>query len=163
MKKLIAILLAVFTLFGIAACGSDNNASTPAVTAQGDAQQILDDFYAKAKTDSDALTLASDLAAAEYLPFDCDAESVEPGWLMGFSADEMTGFEEGARFSPIIGTIPFLGYVFTLEDNADVDTFMQLLKDQANPRWNICTKAEEVVVANVGNTVLLVMSPLSFE
>lgn len=163
MKKLIAILLAVFTLFGIAACGSERNASTPAVTAQGDAQQILDDFYAKAKTDSDALTLASDLAAAEYLPFDCDAEPVEPGWLMGFSADEITGFAEGAQFSPIIGTIPFLGYVFTLEDNANVDTFMQLLKDHANPRWNICTEAEEVVVANVGNTVLFVMSPLSFE
>jgi len=38
-----------------------------------------------------------------------------------------------------------------------------LLKDNANPRWNICTEAEETVVGSVDNKVFFVMCPKSFE
>ena len=168
MKKLIAILLAALMLFSMTACGStsesaDSSETVEKVTAQGDAQLILDDFYAKMETEQTALDLATELATADYLPFEGAAMEVEPGWLMGFSAEEITGFAEGAMFAPMIGTIPFIGYVFTMDADADVDAFMQTLKDNADPRWNICTEAEEVVVANVGNTVLFVMAPLSFD
>ena len=168
MKKLIAILLAALMLFSVTACGSASESADSAdtiekVTAQGDAQLILDDFYEKMDTEWTALSLAEALASADYLPFEGAAAAVEPGWLMGFSADEITGFQEGAMFAPMIGTIPFIGYVFTLEEGADVDAFMQTLKDNADPRWNICTEAEEVVTAHVGNTVLFVMAPLSFD
>ncbi len=159
MKKLIAILLAALMLFSMTACGSTEEA--PRVTAEGDAQLILDDFYEK--SGQTAQELAEELAAADYLPFEGVAAPVEPGWLMGFSAEEITGFSEGAMFAPMIGTIPFIGYVFTLDADADVEAFMQTLQDSADPRWNICTEAEEVIVANVGNTVLFVMAPLSFD
>ena len=163
MKKLIAILLAALMLFSVTACSStaESEDSIDRVTAEGDTQLILDDFYEK--SEQAPLALAEELAAADYLPFEGVAMAVEPGWLMGFSTDEITGFAEGAMFAPMIGTIPFVGYVFTLDADADVDAFMQTLKDNADPRWNICTEAEEVVVANVGNTVLFVMAPLSFD
>ena len=32
---------------------------------------------------------------------------------------EIKGFEEGSTFAPMIGTIPFIGYVFTLPADAD--------------------------------------------
>ena len=66
-------------------------------------------------------------------------------------------------FSPMIGTIPFVGYVFVLEEGADVDAFMTTLKDNGDLRWNICTEAEEMVVDHVENRVFFVMSPKSFE
>ena len=66
-------------------------------------------------------------------------------------------------FGPAIGTIPFVGYVFVLEDGADVEGFKTTLKDNANLRWNICTMAEEMVCESEGNTVFFLMCPTSFE
>lgn len=66
-------------------------------------------------------------------------------------------------FGPIISTIPFVGYIFTLAEDADVDAFVTLLKDNANLRWNICTEADELTVEKSGNTVFFLMSPLSLE
>ena len=63
----------------------------------------------------------------------------------------------------MIGTIPFMGYIFQLADGADVAAFMKTLKDNANLRWNICTSADEMVCDNVGNTVFFLMCPTSFE
>ena len=88
---------------------------------------------------------------------------VEPGLLSGFDNYEVTGFQEGAVFMPMIGSIAFVGYVFTLEDGADVNAFMENLKANCNPRWNICVEAEETRVASVGNKVFFVMSPMTLE
>ena len=84
------------------------------------------------------------------------------GFLMGFSAD-ITGFEEAVSFMPVIGTIPFMGYVFTLAEDADVETFISTLETNADPRWNICTEAEETVIEAVGNKVFFLMCPKSLE
>ena len=66
-------------------------------------------------------------------------------------------------FAPMIGTIPFVGYVFTLDEGADVDAFMQVLSDNADPRWNICTEAEETVIESADSMVFFVMCPAQFE
>ena len=88
---------------------------------------------------------------------------VEQGLLMGFGNAEINGFEEGVMFAPNIGTIPFIGYVFTLADWTDVETFVKTLQDNADLRWNICVEAEEMVVDSVGNKVFFVMCPSQFE
>ena len=85
------------------------------------------------------------------------AMEMEEGYLAGFDNTEITGFEECAMFSPMIGTIPFVGYIFTLEDGTDADAFIKMLEESANLRWNICTKAEEMVAGKVGNKVFFVM------
>jgi len=66
-------------------------------------------------------------------------------------------------FAPMMGTIPFVGYVFTLDEGADVEAFMKMLEDNANLRWNVCTEAEEMTVENEGNVVFFLMSPKAFE
>jgi hypothetical protein len=88
---------------------------------------------------------------------------VEPGLLNGFDNAEITGFEDGVLFAPMIGSIPFVGYVFTLADDADVDAFETTLKDNANLAWNICTEADEMVVDHVGSEVFFVMCPASLD
>lgn len=87
---------------------------------------------------------------------------VEEGLLNGFGNTEVTGFSEGVMFAPMIGSIPFVGYVFTLEEGADAETFMQSLKDSADLNWNICTAADEMTVEQSGNKVFFLMSPLNF-
>ena len=88
---------------------------------------------------------------------------VEPGLLTGFGNEEIKGFKEGTMFSPIIGSIPFVGYIFRVDDGTDVNDFMKELKENANLRWNICTEADQMLVTNVDRTVLFAMYSTSEE
>ena len=61
---------------------------------------------------------------------------------------------------PMIGTIPFVAYIFEVDEP---DSFMKLLDKEKNTAWNICTQADEVVMGNEGNHVFFVMCPDSSE
>ncbi len=133
-------------------------------TSQTVGNTLLADFKAKAGSHSSAVSLAEALAANPSISnIGCGAMPVEPGFLTGFDNAEIKGFKEGAMFAPMIGTIPFVGYVFTLEDGTNASDFISTLKSSANLRWNICTSADEMVAGSSGNKVFFVMSPKSFE
>lgn len=84
---------------------------------------------------------------------------VEEGYLNGFD-DEIHGFTTGMQFGPMIGTIPFIGYVFETEDaQALADT----LDSHAMLNWNICTSADEKHCEIIDDKyVVFVMTPASF-
>jgi hypothetical protein len=124
---------------------------------------ILADFKAKAASMSGALSIAEALSTNSVVPYSLAAMEIEPGLLQGFDNAEIKGFKEGAVFMPMIGTHPFIGYVFVLENGADTQSFISNLKSNANLRWNICTTADEMVAGSVGNKVFFVMCPSSFE
>lgn len=176
MKKGIALLLTMVMTFSLAACGGNSageNKDDPAkgglagFTAVEDetaGKILLDDFAARMEENDSqtALELAQGLMSNENIQFMGDAMAVEPGFLPGFKAD-ITGFKEAATFAPMISTIPFVGYVFVLEEGQDVKSFATTLKENADPAWNICTEAEQTVIDYYGNTVFFVMCPKSFE
>ncbi len=99
----------------------------------------------------------------EDLPFAAGVVPVEEGYLSGFDNHSVEGFSEAYMFAPMIGSIPFVGYVFDLSYDVDVDDFMDELEYNANLRWNICVEADELVVDNVGDKVFFVMCPSSFD
>ena len=116
-----------------------------------------------ANENATALEIADAVLTNEKIAFAGATMEVEPGLLNGFGNAEITGFSEGAMFGPMIGTIPFIGYIFTLEDGTDVETFMNDLKTNGDLRWNICTEADEMVVESAGNKVFFVMCPSSMQ
>lgn len=113
--------------------------------------------------DITAQEMADAILANPMIQFSGASMEVAEGLLSGFGNTEITGFNKGVMFAPMIGSIPFVGYVFELEDGADVDAFMQLLRDNADPRWNICVEAEETVVESADNMVFFLMCPAQFE
>lgn len=135
--------------------------------ASGDTigQTLLADFISRAEADPSmsAQAMADAILTNPVIQFGGATMPVENGLLTGFDNAEITGFSEGVMFAPMIGTIPFVGYVFTLEDGADVEAFVQTLESSANPRWNICTAADETIVESSGNTVFFLMCPSQFE
>lgn len=162
MKKIIALCLAVLMVLGVTACQSKNNEKTEDTKKPETVGEILlADF--KNNPDGTAQEIADRIITNEIIPFAGGAVPVEQGLLSGFDNAEITGFKEGVMFSPMMGTIPFVGYIFVLEDGADVDEFKQTLEDSANLRWNICTEAEELTIDSEGNTVFFLMSPKNFE
>lgn len=188
MKKFLATLLTASLVVSMAACGSNNNVSTEtessavstevsteatteesiateeAATGETLGQTLLAIFKEEleANPEATAQDLASKIISDEVILFAGDTAEMEEGFLSGFSAD-ITGFEEAVMFAPIIGSIPFMGYVFTLAEDADVEAFVSMLEANANMRWNVCTEAEEMVMEAVGNKVFFVMCPVSLE
>lgn len=188
MKKILALVLATTMVFSIIACGNEDvtettesnvvsteTASTEtsteattesATTAEGTIGELaLEAFkvYAEANPDASSEEVANAIVPALENYFGPVVMPVVEGVLNGFDNAEIKGFKEGSVFAPMIGTIPFVGYVFTLAEDADADAFVATLTDSANPRWNICTEADEMFTEVVGNKVFFVMSPSKFE
>ncbi len=192
MKRIISLLLMLVLALTVVACGAKNNETpdennTPVVndTAEDTAEntdEVVDDTPA-ADAGTVGATLAAEFKAAAEADATLTAEAlattlatsatvsainpmpmpVEEGFLTGFDNYEVKGFSEGVMFAPMIGTIPFVGYVFTVADGVDAASFASELEANCNPRWNICTAAEETVTEVVGNKVFFVMCPMSFE
>lgn len=175
MKKIFALLASLLLVVSLATCGGTAEPVTteasaaeqiPSASAEAPAsdaspvQMLWNDFQAKYAEDKSAETLARDVIANDKIPYMCDVLPVEEGLLNGFNNAEITGFSEGAQFAPVIGTIPFVGYVFKAD--GDVNAFMETLRTNADLRWNICTEADEMLCEAIGNTVFFLMAPASF-
>jgi hypothetical protein len=148
------------------ATGADDTADTGDTAGVEDLGQALyESFLAQndANPDATATEIAEGLLANDFILFSGATMEVEPGYLTGFGNAEITGFEQGTMFAPMIGSIPFVGYVFTLSDDADAESFVTLLSENADPNWNICTEADETVIESAGNKVFFVMCPTSLE
>lgn len=142
--------------------GSDSNAE---VSGDSLGQTLLGEFQTiiAADPEADAASIADSVLKNPAIIFTGAVMPVEEGMLMGFGQTEITGFSEGVTFSPMIGTIPFMGYIFRLAEDSDVEAFKDLLKTNADLRWNICTEADELIVESEGNTVFFLMCPESIE
>ncbi len=177
MKKILAVFLVTMLMLSAVACG--NTSAENGNAGEGDTDSVivtpvveentmganLWDFFKTTmeatpnKTPEEIANLL--IQNAEIFPYMGATMPVEPGVLMGFDNYTVTGFETGAVFMPNIGTIPFVGYVFLLAEDTDVNDFLKGLKDNCNLRWNICSVAEQVVAGAYGNVVLFVMCPKS--
>lgn len=185
MKKLLLCLIAGLLVLSMAACTApavdnegendvENNTDNEFVyDAEGETEneangetlgaKLSGIFKANAADAESAEALATKIVEEAALPFSPMVMPMEEGYLAGFDNFEVRGFTECAAFAPMIGSIPFVGYVFELPEDADVEAFKTSLSDNANLRWNICVTADEMVVENEGNTVFFVMCPASVE
>lgn len=123
------------------------------------ASKLYELFETEIATTDDINEVANKLIEAEYFKeVSMTTMEVEPGFLNGFEA-EITGFNNGVMFAPMIGTIPFVGYIFET-DNTEL--LIDELETNASLNWNICTTADEMLVKAHDNYVFFVMSPYSF-
>ncbi len=175
MKKVIAIVLAIVVAIGLVACAANQNTeettvsteeTTAAATTDATVAATLSEAFKAEAAKEGATTnaIATALSTNAVIAFGPMVQDMEKdSWLTGFDAETMTGYEACTAMMPMIGTIPFVSYVFELAADADKDAFVTTLKETANLRWNICTAAEEMLVETEGNFVFFVMAPLSFE
>ena len=154
--RLISLITIVVSAMILAsACGVEDEPSTPA-------GKMLLQFKSKYVTGEAPEKIAKEMIDSDILPFSAVVETVKPGFLNGFDKD-ITGFKRGAVIAPEIGAIPFVAYIFELDNVNDTDSFITRLEDSYNLRWNVCTEADEMKIASSGNGVFIVMSPIDFD
>ncbi len=100
----------------------------------------------------------ADLFFGTAAPIEKDAE-----YFAGFDNYRITGYKAAAVYMPMIGSIPFVGYVFELEDGVAPATFISNLTGNCNPKWNVCVEAEQTVAGAIGNRVFFLMCPKNME
>lgn len=180
MKKLIAVILAVM-LCTLTAC---KKTETEELTTNADyfvyteteeneesvitdentlAKQLSAEFSNLTETETDitAQVIADKLLASPLIKFSGISTAVGTGVLQGFGNAEITGFSEAVCFAPAANAIPFIGYIFVLDDNTDINAFTDNLRANADRRWIVCGEADETVITTSGNMVFFVMAPVS--
>ena len=193
MKKILALILATMMLFALVACDNngENNANqtttqTPPQTEQptGPSKEELAasasiEEIAKALGNKYAdyagmrdmydqymaeLEEADRIPYEEFISFQLSVAPVETGaeWLMGFTTAP-TGFSEAYCYQPMMMGQAFIGYIFRVAEGTDVEAFKTSLKDNCDPRWNICTMANTTVCENYGNIVYFSMMVIADE
>ncbi|MBE6912237.1 MAG: hypothetical protein E7473_06910 [Ruminococcaceae bacterium] len=182
MKKTVLFLLAFILLLSFTACGnknqekptnpsaenqstpmnSDENNQTSPETQNGSIQgnpgtlgETMRNVFFE-NSDGSVQEIADAAIGNDAIKFMGSTAPVEAGSLAGFKA-EITGFDEAVMFAPNISSIPFIGYVFKVSENPDA--FAKKLSENADPRWNICTEAEETIVETKDDKVFFVMCP----
>lgn len=191
MKKIFALVIAGLMVLSFAACGDKEEETTTAAadettTAASEETTIADEttegtdasageasvadtfaeaFKTVAAKGGSAYDIASELGTTVTVPVMLmPMDMTEAEGLQGFNEGfKFEGYEEVAQLSPMIGTIPFMSFVFKLSADADVEAFADSVEEYANPAWNVCTSADDVVVVAEGSYVYLVMAPASFE
>lgn len=128
------------------------------------AKQLEREFVTFVESDgiTDAQTIADRLLASSVISFSGVASPVSTDMITGFGEAEISGFSNAVSFAPMISTIPFMGYIFELDDNTDKQAFIKNLEDSADMSWNKCTSADETVITSSGNIIFFVMAPVSF-
>ena len=171
----VIVVVALAAVLGVTVLGgnkpADNTPTEPKGPSIIDPQVTADTMAAKqweafkqaveAKADATPEELANALLEKTADLFFGGAMPIEKGteFFTGFDNYQITGFKSAAVYMPMIGSIPFVGYVFELEDGTDAATFVNSLKENCNPRWNICVTAEQTVVGAIDNRVFFLMCP----
>ena len=176
MRKLLCALLAGAMLVSVTGCGTKAETKPTETTTVEETTEarkepetlgeaLLFDFEDRVAENAEATAqeLAEGILSNELILFAGGSMPVEAGYLMGFDNVEVTGFEEGVMIAPMIGTIPFVGYVFDTENAESAEALEKVLTENANLRWNICTEADEMVSGTVEDKVFFVMCPKKLE
>ncbi len=129
--------------------------SAPEIDTSTLGMRIYAEFLNAVNEGKDLPSIIEIISDSDVTEYDCLSMDVEAGYLNGFD-DQISGFTSATMISPVIGSVPFVVYVFE-SDNPSA------LKDEllahADPRWNICTEADETVCEVSGNYVFFCMVP----
>lgn len=166
MKKLKLILIVMTLVFSSSLLfGCGKNAETKNDTNNKNEEKSIakilsEQFKADIKGEKDIEIVANKISKNEVLQIQMDVSTIENGSYVDGFQTEIKGFDKAVGIRPIIGSIPFIAYIFEVEN---AEKFSENLKSNADLRWNICTEADDMEVAVVDNYVFFVMSPESFE
>lgn len=166
MKKLKLILVATTLIFGLCfmtGCETEKkkeNDENQTIEEKSVAKSLAQQFQDEMKGEADIKKVADKISKNESLQIQIDVSIVgEEDYISGFQT-EIKDFNKAVVMRPMIGTIPFIAYIFETENPKEL---AETLKSNADLRWNICTEADDMEVSIVDNYVFFIMSPENFE
>ena len=135
-KKVILSCLACMTLFSLTGCGEKE--------VEGSLEEIMDKVYADIPEDERPMMLTNIKIKDENIENYLGTKDIE--------------YEEVLASESAAGSIPHSVVLVRMKDGANIEEAKKEIEENANPRKWICVEAEDVVVKNKGNLIILIMS-----
>lgn len=157
--KVSLVVSLVFCLLAFTGCEKNEDNKGNETGKNTVAAKLVAEFEKAVKDKNDSEAIANAVSESEIIQISVGVMPIEEGYLDGFDG-EVKGFKNSYVIKPMIGSQPFVAYVFESDDASKLE---ETLKSQANKRWNICTEADDLETTVSGKYVFLVMSPSSFE
>ena len=161
MRKIKTFLMIFILLIGFCfITGCDSKKEVQEDESKTVVESLSAIFKTEIKKETDIEKVAQKISESDVIVPQVQTFQVADGdYLAGFK-EEIKGFNKVVGISPMIGTIPFIAYVFEVDD---AESFAKTLEDNAQLNWNICTQADEMKITTVDNYIFFVMAPKSFE
>ena len=158
MKKMIAMLLALTLVFGLAACGGNNVPATEAPTeapteaakhVEGTMEELVNKVMEKQPVEF----------MGGLMPVDLSDTSEDGLWaIKSFTGlDSAEQISDVAVFEPMMGSIPFSLVMVRANEGADVKAVAEGMKTNIDQRKWICVEADDLQVVSFGDVVMLIM------
>jgi len=158
-KNLLLIIVIIGGLFVLNGCSKKEDVK-PKVEDTSVANILTEQFKEEMKKSKDPLEVAEKISKNENIAISVDVIKLKNGdYVDGFDK-EIKGYKKAYAIKPMIGSIPFIAYIFEVDDAKE---FEKELNNNANLRWNICTQADNKNSAVIDNYVFFVMAPENFE
>ncbi|MCM1253738.1 MAG: hypothetical protein NC321_13035 [Clostridium sp.] len=144
----VILLLCMSAAMFCSACGKTDADSAQTTVIEGELPDIITQIYAGL----DNLDAETKEAMQNYVYDTLTAENEQA--LLGVADIPYT---EGLYSVPMISSIPYQCVLLRVEPE-DVDTVKEQLKANADVNKWVCTSAETVLVENIGDLILFIMS-----
>ncbi len=158
-KNLLLIIVIIGGLFILTGCSKEEKVK-PEEEDTSVAGILTKQFKEEMEKNKDAFEVAQKISKNENIATSVVVVELKDGdYVDGFNK-EIKGYKKAYAIKPMIGSIPFIAYIFEVDD---AKGFEKELNDNANLRWNVCTQADNKSSAVVDNYVFFVMAPETFE
>lgn len=151
MKKMIAMLLAVVMVFGLAACG--NTAETPNDAPAASLEGTMEELVNQVITENPVEFMGG------MMPVDLADTSEDGLWALKryTGLDNADQIQDAAVYEPMMGSLAFSLVMVRAKDGVDAKALAESMKAGIDPRKWICVEADELMVAGYGDVVMLIM------
>lgn len=136
-KTLLVSFSALALLFGLTACGKNENVS-------GTLEEIMEKVYADIPEDERPMMLMNTELTDENVEYYLGTADIK--------------YEEAIASESGVGSIAHSVVLVRVSDDADIEGIKTKIKENVNPRKWICVEAETVKVESKGNLIILIMS-----
>lgn len=139
-KKIILGCLACVTLFSLTGCGEKQ--------VEGTLEEIMTKVYADVPEDERPMMLTNTEVTEENVENYLGTKDIE--------------YEEALTSESAVGSIAHSVVLVRMKDGANIEDAKKKIEENVNPRKWICVEAEDVVVKNKGNLIILIMSSSNY-
>ena len=136
LKKVILSCLACMTLFSLTGCGEKE--------VEGSLEEIMDKVYADIPEDERPMMLTN---------IKIKDENIE-----NYLGTKDIDYEEALASESAVGSIAHSVVLVRMKDGANIEEAKKKIEESVNPAKWVCVEAEDVVVKNKGNLIILIMS-----
>ena len=136
LKKVILSCLACMTLFSLTGCGEKE--------VEGTLEEIMDKVYADIPEDERPMMLTN---------IEINGENIE-----NYLGTKDIDYEEALASESAVGSIAHSVVLVRMKDGANIEEAKKKIEESVNPAKWVCVEAEDVVVKNKGNLIILIMS-----